>query len=174
MYMKRVMVSVDLSENEVLEKEVQEAVRATARQFSREEFDKCLREEMRRIAKREVENLEYHRYSKNSRIDTMARDEVVAAVNKAIGDITIPQTAVKERIELVMDRIEEKIDFIVAEQLKAVSVEDYILGKVRQEVKSKVPDALLDMIVNGVQNRSQSPEPFTGKLTFSKEKEMIK
>ncbi|GEM_PF-4264980 len=151
--MKRMMISVDLADNEMFEKEVSEAVRAAARQISREEFDRVIKVEAERIAKKEIRNLEECRYSHNSKLEVMAKDAVMKAVNEAIGEVQIPIRAVNERIEFVLDRIEERIDLLVKERLNKVKIEDYVESKVRQEVRNKVPEVLLDTIVKGIQSR---------------------
>lgn len=62
--MKKVNITVDLDDNEVLEASVREALVASARQIAREQFQKVLEAEIQRIVEAKVrEAKESHYYS---------------------------------------------------------------------------------------------------------------
>lgn len=153
--MKRVMISVDLDDNEVLEKEIQKAVRDTAKQIAREEINKVLKEEIERVTEKLVKDIKSSGWGRCSRLETMAKDEVNRIVKETIGEVEIPKDAVAKRLDEILSRTEQKVDRLIADRVEHETIEDYIEEKVRQEVKAKVPDALLDIIVNGIQQRQQ-------------------
>lgn len=149
--MKRIMVSVDLEDNEVLEKAVIKAVRDSAKQIAREEIDKILKAEVARVVTKQVQDIQSSSWGKGSRLDSMAKKEIDRIVKETIGEVEIPKDAVEKSLNDILARTEEKVDRLIANRVAHETIEDYIEEKVTREVKSKVPDALLEIIVNGLQ-----------------------
>lgn len=151
--MKKVMISVDLEDNEILQKAVMDAVKGSAKQIAREEFDRTLREEVERITEKHVKDLKASSWSRCSKLEEMAKNKVDQTVQEAIEEIKIPKEAFRERLEEIISDLESDIDSMVAERLGKMQLEDYVEEKVRQEVKAKVPKTLLDIILDGIQAR---------------------
>lgn len=156
--MKRVMISVDLEDNEVLEKAVKEAVRDSAKQIAREEIDNVLKAEVVRVVTKQVQDIQSSGWGRCSRLESMAKDEVNRIVKEAIGEVEIPKDAVETSLKEILSTVERKVDRIIADKVTHLKIEDYIAKKVTQEVKEKVPDTLLNIIVNGLQQRQQGGE----------------
>jgi hypothetical protein len=55
--MKRINLSVDLGDNEILEKSIKEAIVAQGKQIAREEFTKVLESEIERVVDAKITNL---------------------------------------------------------------------------------------------------------------------
>ena len=126
--MKRLNLQIDLNENEVFEKEVEEAIRAKARELARNEHSKLIEEEVRNEAKRLCDGNSWgYRDKLKSLVRELTRDEM----KKVISDLDI-ETIAKNCVE---SRI------------------DYIVSSTTREVEQKCQKALENAISKAVQNK---------------------
>lgn len=126
--MKRLNLQIDLNENEVFEKEVEEAIRAKARELARNEHSKLIEEEVRNEVKRLCDGNSWgYRDKLKSLVRELTRDEM----KKVISDLDI-ETIAKNCVE---SRI------------------DYIVSATTREVEQKCQKALENAISEAVQNK---------------------
>ncbi|MBQ9700125.1 MAG: hypothetical protein IJV71_05820 [Lachnospiraceae bacterium] len=126
--MKRLNLQIDLNENEVFEKEFEEAIRAKARELARNEHSKLIEEEVRNEVKRLCDGNSWgYRDKLKSLVRELTRDEM----KKVISDLDI-ETIAKNCVE---SRI------------------DYIVSATTREVEQKCQKALENAISEAVQNK---------------------
>lgn len=65
--MKKITLSINLDDNEVLDKSVQEAIMGQAKQIARETLEKELRSEIERITEKKIDSLKTDYYNDVSR-----------------------------------------------------------------------------------------------------------
>lgn len=135
--MKRVMISVDLEDNEVLEKAVKEAVRDSAKQIAREQIDNVLKAEVIRVVTKQVQDIQSSGWGRCSRLESMAKDEVNRIVKEAIGEVEIPKDAVEMSLKEILSTVERKVDRIIADKVTHLKIEDYIAKKSNTGSKRK-------------------------------------
>ena len=126
--MKRLTLQIDLNENEVFDKEVENAIKAKARELARNEHSKLIEEEVRNEVMRLCDgNAWGYRDKLKSLVRELTRDEM----KKVISDLDI-ETIAKNCVE---------------------SRVDYIVSSTTREVEQKCQKALENAISEAVQNK---------------------
>lgn len=126
--MKRVTLCIDLKENEAFEKEVEEIIRAKAREMARNEHSKLIEEEVRDEVRRLTES---NSWGYRDKLKSIVRELTREEMKKTISDLDVE----KVTKECVNDRIE------------------YIVSKTTDEIEIKCKKALEDSISGAVQEK---------------------
>lgn len=126
--MKRLNLQIDLKENEAFEKEVEEIIRAKARELARNEHSKMIAEEVSAEIKRLTDGNSWgYRDKLKSMVREMTRDEL----KRVISDMEVENIAK----QCVKDHIE------------------YIVSKITNDVEQKCKDVLDSVVNNAVQEK---------------------
>lgn len=152
--MKRIALQLDLKENEVLEAEILEAVRGYAKQVAREEFDHAIRHEVDRLVDKHLNDLKDNKYSRNSQLEKMAIDTINEKVRHAISGVAVLPDHILQRVGKIGDGLEERVDMLIAKELRDFNLDAYIEKRVQEGITAKVPQAVLDLMIAGVQRQS--------------------
>lgn len=124
--MKRINLSVELEDNELLEKSVEEAVKGLARQIAREAINEEIQKEVERIVEAKMKEAQNGYFS-----DIRSRITNELAI-KLSPEITINKPEVDERIQ---ERVEAQIDKKIGER-----------GSVEKFIRTYVDRALSDVL----------------------------
>lgn len=108
--MKRMNLVIDFNENEVFEKEVENIIRAKARELARNEHSRLIEEEVRQEVKRLTDGNSWgYRDKLKSIVKELTREEM----KKTISDMDIKNIAedcVKNRIEYIVSTTTNEIE----------------------------------------------------------------
>ena len=126
--MKRLTLQIDLNENEVFEKEVENAIKAKARELTRNKHSKMIEEEVQNEVKRLVDG---NTWGYRDKLKSMVREITREEMKKVISDVEVESIAKK----CVEDRI------------------DYIVSSTTSEVERKCKMALENAISEAVQDK---------------------
>lgn len=130
--MKRINLSIDLGENEIFEKEVEEVIRAKAREVVRNSYKKIIEEE----AEREIERLFAipAPCSYKDRLKHIVRNVVEDSIRKELNDVDI-NIIVREKTVKVIENKIESYSNSVDRRCKEV-LEQKITESVEEKLKS--------------------------------------
>lgn len=126
--MKRLNLQIDLKENEAFEKEVEEIVRAKAREMARNEHSKMITEEVSAEIKRLTDA---NAWGYRDKLKSIVRDLTREESKRVVSDLdieNIARTCVKDHIE-------------------------YIVSKITNDVEQKCKDILDNTVNNAVQEK---------------------
>ena len=93
--MKRIQIQVDIEDNEIFEKSVQEAIKAQARQIARDVIEQEIRQEIERIVSSKISELQTGRYNRSS-IQKQITENLAQSIST---DIKIDVDAIKKHVE---------------------------------------------------------------------------
>lgn len=129
--MKRINLRIDLVENEAFEKEVEEIIRAKARELARTEHSKMISEEV----SNEIKRLTYgNAWGYRDKLKLMVKELTREELKRVVSDLEIKCIAEK----CVDDQI------------------DYIVSRVTNDVERKCKDVLDNTVNNAVQEKLKS------------------
>lgn len=129
--MKRLNLQIDFTENDVFEKEVENIIRAKARELARNEQAKLIDDEVRNEVKRLTDR---NSWGYKDKLKSMVREITREEMRKVISDLEVESIAKK----CVEDRI------------------DYIVSRTTREVEERCEKALKNAINEKVQNKLNS------------------
>ena len=127
--MKRVTLEIDLQENDVFEKEIENIIRAKVRECVRNEGLDIIRDE----AEKEIKRILYSTGWQTPRIESIVASECDSEIRKYVKEFNI-RTVVEDRVPKIIDQkittfggnIEEKI---------AVTVDKILTQEVTKKLK---------------------------------------
>lgn len=145
--MQRITINIDLDENELLEKEVEEAIKGHARKIVREAIDGAIREEIARVA----DNIAKEAFSPprwNGHPETGGKyyQMVYNTVKEAIQENGIEIHDIIER--LLEEKSDLHIDYVIEQKMSKaeISIADKVTEKCRNEIGKIKNDMLIEII----------------------------
>ena len=102
--MKRLTLEIDLKENEAFEKEIEEIIRAKARELARNEHSKLIEEEVSKEVKRLTEG---NSWGYKDKLKSIVKELTIDEMKKTITDLyveNITKQCVKDRIEYIVSK----------------------------------------------------------------------
>ena len=137
--MKRVALNIDLEDNQVFDKEVENIIKAKVKSITNDNLEGFIEEAAKRALDKTFQNKQY---SYTSRIGEMAEDRVKkvieSRVDYKVADYHI-DAVVKNRIQQYMDANENRITAIIEDKFEDKCnevIEKVINKKVEEKIKS--------------------------------------
>lgn len=154
----RLTIDVDLDENELLEAQVLDAVKAEARKVAREAVSKEISAECSRIVSKWMEGSSSWGYSR--KLEKQMKEKVDEEVRRAFEGVKIDENLVNERVAAVLGDVDNRIDNVIGRRLDRAgfgagtsSVTSYIREFVERSVKVLVPETVLSLLVSGMKEK---------------------
>lgn len=129
--MKRLNLQIDLKENEAFEKEIEDIIRAKAREIVRNEQSKLIEEEVQREVKRLVDG---NSCGYGDKLKSLVRELTREEMKRTINDLdveTIAKTCVKDRIDYIVSKTTDEV-----ERRCKTALENAINGAVQNKLKT--------------------------------------
>lgn len=147
--MQRLNIQVDLENNEILEKEIQDAIAGVVKAKTREAFHAEIESEIKRIAVAEFERLNKkggYYGDKDSLIEKKVKELIDQEIIKALGEITVSQSDIQQRIDEKIKNVAASIDYAVSRRVERLDIKNYIKDEVADSVRRLYPQEILKLI----------------------------
>lgn len=144
--MKRIMLSIDLGDNEVLEDSIREAIRTEAKRIAREQFSLVVQEEVKRIAAARAEEIcRGHVYDGTIR-------EIRAEVNSAVADHLKRNEFSWAYLEKKVDELFKKAQVEVDNRIDGLDAK--VEAKISKIVRERFDKVFSDLLVRQLMSRN--------------------
>lgn len=142
--MKRINLSIDLEDNELLEESAAQAVRDYTSQVAREEFDKHLRAEIQRLIDAKLDDMCHGHYGFPSQVQEAAAKTMKELVRDPEFATTALKEAFDERCDQLLHTVEQKMENLDED------VSSRIDAKLNQNMDDLIRDSLSRIIRQSV------------------------
>lgn len=155
--MKRVVINVDLDDNEIFQQAVKEAMDGYIKQLTRERFHEVVEEELERMIKNACEELNHPNFWQRQEIQSQIRSRV----NEFMVDAGIYKKELFERASAIMSKAktdaEQKLSDVISATEKVIGgIDDRIDREIRKRVDIAMKDKLTKAIMERLaENQSQ-------------------
>lgn len=129
--MKRVTLEIDLKENEIFEKEVEEAIRAKTREIVRNEYEGIVQEEASKEFKR---IFDANTYGYRDKLKDAVKDAAAKSIKRTIAEQDIAGLTKEKIEEIVTYRVQYYSDIV--DQKCTEVLQKRITASVEEKLKS--------------------------------------
>ena len=143
--MQRINISVDMDDNKILLKEIENAIEGAVKAKTREFFHENIESEIKRVSVVEFERLNKRRWDGGTLIESKVKDLLDEKITEAIGGITISSKDVNERIEEKMKDIAGSIDYAVGLRVEKLAIKDYVKEQTVAADRKLYPQEIMKM-----------------------------
>lgn len=147
--MQRLNIQVDLEDNEILGKEIQDAIAGAVKAKTREAFHTEIESEIKRIAVAEFERLNKkggYYGDKDSPIEKKIKELMDQKITKVIGEINVSRSDIQQRIDEKIKNVSGSIDYAVERRVERLDIKAYIKDEVADIVRRLYPQEILRLI----------------------------
>lgn len=147
--MQRLNIQVDLEDNEILGKEIQDAIAGAVKAKTREVFHAEIESEIKRIAVAEFERLNKkggYYGDKDSPIEKKIKELMDQKITKVIGEINVSRSDIQQRIDEKIKNMSGSIDYAVERRVERLDIKAYIKDEVADIVRRLYPQEILRLI----------------------------
>lgn len=149
--MQRINIAVDIENSQMLTEEIEKAIEGAVKAKTREAFQKTVSEEINRVVEKNLEGWTYTKWGDSkSRIQKEVEARIDDLIRECVGNITVTNGDIQNRIDEKLDLIGQKIDYAISKRLERISLEEYIAGIVADEVRKSYPEKVLQLIVKSL------------------------
>lgn len=132
--MKRINLSIDLDENEIFEKEVQNAIRAKTREVVRNTYQDVIKEEAEAEVRRIFDNEPGSWYRKKLR--DIVRDAAYEQISECVKNLDMKQ--------IVDDAVGKETESWIAEYRVVEQCDARLNSRIKERVEEKLKELLKD------------------------------
>lgn len=132
--MKRINLSIDLDENEIFEKEVQNAIRAKTREVVRNTYQDIIKEEAETEVRRIFDNEPGSWYRKKLR--DIVKDAAYEQISECVKNLDIKQ--------IVDEAVKEETERWIAEYRVVEKCDARLNTRIKERVEEKLKELLKD------------------------------
>lgn len=132
--MKRINLSIDLDENEIFEKEVQNAIRAKTREVVRNTYQDVIKEEAEAEVRRIFDNEPGSWYRKKLR--EIVRDAAYEQISECVKNLDMKQ--------IVDDAVGKETESWIAEYRVVEQCDARLNSRIKERVEEKLKELLKD------------------------------
>lgn len=145
--MQRINLSVDMSDDNFLSEQIDNAIRGAVKAKTRELFNQEMEADVRRTACDELRRIVDGNSWRNSTIlSQRVKDQINTQLNKIIGEIDVTKDDIDKHIERKLQTIDDKITYLVNKQLQTLSLEQYVESIVTNAVQKLYPEYIVQLI----------------------------
>lgn len=154
--MPRINISIDLSNNEILTEEIDNAIKAAVKSKAREYFHQTLDEELQRIIDSVIKQWTYRGmlYTNPNKLEKAIQKQIDTQISEEISELNLSSEDIQKAIDAKLGTISDIIASSVAKKVEKISFEDYISELVEKEVHRELPEKVLQLLVSKVADKN--------------------
>lgn len=150
---KQFNLTITVDEDDLLDKEVQKAIKAYAKSVARQAIDDEIEDEIHRIASDRARSLVNSHWGE-APLERLIRTSVDEAVKKEIGNQNSLVIKIHERVEAALEEKKKEIDVLVNNSLNNYFNKDVVIGFVKECIQKAVPTKVSEVIQSLIGTKS--------------------
>jgi ribosomal protein S8E len=141
-------IEANVTESDLFEREVSDAVKAYARQVARDAIEGEIRDEIKRVASSRASDLTRTNYGWGSepKIQKLVRESVDEKVKAAMGNSNTFKVNIYDIVNVELDEAKKRINEDIKSEIQQIISGQDFTEYIKSQIKEQVPNAVLSAI----------------------------